>query len=317
MDSVPRLSFPDVVSILTQTHACNRCETWNSRLHRMDMQQKRIDMINTVREEMRDQVRLMISSVENVMLVAVLLLTFAYGFACEGTFPHAEAAGADYPGIQQLALDAYAWLLGLSLAFPGLALVLALAVRIEAEICFEDVSCDLSAHIREAIDRVRQGAEYSLLTTAFANPSDGEPGADAPSCDRDTEPFALELQELESDARLVADLAHGLIQRVQYFHYLYPIAQLLIFFGLICSVLLCSCMSGIIFCHHYPNSPWVWRIYSGTVAGSAFGCAVFALFMRSVLLHPSSGALVEGSDMAPSPPQQPLARGLRRLGRMW
>ncbi|CAK9028540.1 Uncharacterized protein SCF082_LOCUS18407 [Durusdinium trenchii] len=50
----------------------------------------RIDILNTVREEMRDQVTVIISSLDNLMVVATLMLSIGFGFVVEGTFPPAE-----------------------------------------------------------------------------------------------------------------------------------------------------------------------------------------------------------------------------------
>ena len=47
----------------------------------------RMDILNTIREEMRDQVAVIMSSLDNLLVVATLMLSIGFGFVVEGTFP--------------------------------------------------------------------------------------------------------------------------------------------------------------------------------------------------------------------------------------
>ncbi|CAE7232651.1 unnamed protein product [Symbiodinium natans] len=106
----------------------------------------RIDILNTVREEMRDQVTVIISSLDNLMVVATLMLSIGFGFVVEGTFPPAES-DYDYDETQKVFLVAYAILAALALVFPLFCLMLTIAARFEVELCQQDVMGDLQKQL--------------------------------------------------------------------------------------------------------------------------------------------------------------------------
>mmetsp|Transcript_81916 Transcript_81916/g.265390 ORF Transcript_81916/g.265390 Transcript_81916/m.265390 type:complete len:344 (+) Transcript_81916:89-1120(+) len=271
------LGISQIGQILQQEHAYNRKEGWARKNYRLDLQQKGIDIINTVREEMRDQVRLIISSIESLIVVATLLLTTGFCFACEGTFPDSEIGGAQYPGLEQWALTAYSTLLALSQVFPLGALVLMLATRAEAELCFQDISYELNDYINRVL--------------RWVNREPDAPDRDPGRLDADEDEFS----NFQHDAKMVSELAKGMLHRVSSFHYLFPLAQLLVFCGLLSAVMTCSVMLGIIFCKRFPSAPWAWRCYSGIVTLSAVGCLIFVFCMRRRLRRPAIAAAAAGA----------------------
>eukprot|EP00913_Durusdinium_trenchii_P022019 g20691.t1 len=70
----------------------------------------------------------------------------------------------------------------------------------------------------------------------------------------------------EDEVRL---LAEGLLQKVNYYHFLYPIAQLFLWscsqpavevvLGMLSSVLVCCVLLGLFYKANYPETPWMWR----------------------------------------------------------
>ncbi|CAJ1461132.1 unnamed protein product [Effrenium voratum] len=90
MGAAASLSLGEAIGIVQQWHSYNRDELWSKRGYDIGLQSMRIDILNTVREEMRDQVTVIISSLDNLMVVATLMLSIGFGFVVEGTFPPAE-----------------------------------------------------------------------------------------------------------------------------------------------------------------------------------------------------------------------------------
>ncbi|CAE8700412.1 unnamed protein product [Polarella glacialis] len=163
MGSMLSLSVGEIVPILQQWHQYNRDETWSKRGYDIGLQSMRIDILNTVREEMRDQVTVIISSLDNLMVVATLMLSIGFGFVVEGTFPPSEK-DYEYDDVQKPFLVVYAILCALSLVFPLACLMLTIAARFEVELCQQDVMGDLQKHLLKAL----QKDQSDLLDDALA-----------------------------------------------------------------------------------------------------------------------------------------------------
>jgi len=57
----------------------------------LDKKSLTIDLVNTIREDLRDLFQSRAVRIDNLMLVNTLLLSFSFGFVCEGTFPPGDA----------------------------------------------------------------------------------------------------------------------------------------------------------------------------------------------------------------------------------
>lgn len=69
-----------------------------------------IDLVNTVREDLRDLFQSRATRIDNLMLVNTLLLSFSFGFVCEGTFPPGDS--------EEGMLVVYVVLCGMTLVAP-------------------------------------------------------------------------------------------------------------------------------------------------------------------------------------------------------
>ncbi|CAE8581283.1 unnamed protein product [Polarella glacialis] len=379
MGSMLSLSVGEIVPILQQWHQYNRDETWSKRGYDIGLQSMRIDILNTVREEMRDQVTVIISSLDNLMVVATLMLSIGFGFVVEGTFPPSEK-DYEYDDVQKPFLVVYAILCALSLVFPLACLMLTIAARFEVELCQQDVMGDLQKHLLKALqkdqsDLLDDALESSPLNGirrfavsatvdglgsfrgAAATPSSssgptptpwhrqtapglsaspssltptsvtsrqqhqprqqqqehatksgprglqrgrsappvGQRGDKSPGASlRDAVHSGLKRQLgtlmsadhvghiAEDEVRLIAE---GLLQKVNHYHTLYPIAQLFLWLGMLSSVLLCSVLLGLYYQANYPNTPWMWRCYSGILVACAIISVFFFVWMKFRMLR--------------------------------
>jgi len=167
--SLPLLTVPvglgEAITIAQSLCAYNRDEFWSKRDYNLNIQSMRIDILNTVREEMRDQVSLTVASLDNMMVVATLMLSIGFGFVVEGTYPPAdEQVGEEhYTFIGYFLLHVYTVLCVLSLIFPFLCMLILLLIRQEVDICVHGVMADLQQHLVLALRQAQR--------TDFEHPS--------------------------------------------------------------------------------------------------------------------------------------------------
>lgn len=303
LSSILRAS--EVVQILTKYRACEREETWARRECDASLRAVRIDMINTVREEMRDQVVIVLNSLESLMFMSTLVLTVGFGIVCEGTFPDPEVDGTDYEGYSDFFLEFYAVLCGLNLVLPLGSLMVAIAIRREAEHCLCDVTEDLHTHVKRAlrcewpnerISRRKDTSYYNLCR------------------DHDEHALAAAME----DVRVVHSLAHGLLRKVRYFNRLYPVAKLLLGLGMLSAVGTCSVLFGLIFEKHFPSMPELYLVYSGTVFGGTALSAAFCgwIFYSIRRSNPISSYVYSNGlgSLSPALLQQPPKRRSSKAG---
>jgi len=256
---------PGEAALLAQGHySCWREVTWSKKVYKLDIRQRRFDMIAAAWEDVRDQIAIIFSEIDNLVLVSVLFLTFAYGFMCEGTFPKSESKGTEYPGIQQLVLDAYAWLLSLSVVFQLLALMVAIFVRLEAESCFKALCSDFHPFLQQALGAVAMGAEGGT--------------GDEPSVDANLV------------ARLVDGLEREVHERMPLYFAVFGFVRPLIFIGALSLTLLSCCLVFLVFDHRFPSTPMVWRVYCGTLCIGAPNCVLVAVYVHRDILKTTPGA---------------------------
>mmetsp|Transcript_114913 Transcript_114913/g.245337 ORF Transcript_114913/g.245337 Transcript_114913/m.245337 type:complete len:338 (-) Transcript_114913:100-1113(-) len=270
------MSVADVVGILQQVQSTRQSERWARRGYNMGLQKKRVDMIDTVREEMRDQVKLIISSIEGLMLVAALLCSLGYGFVVEGTFPDTDAGGTVYDDVGDDMLTVYSVLAAFTQIFPLATLLVATAIRVEAELCQHLIMGDLTEHISRALEKATRNvqspdAAAGTMWRRQFSPS----GVDWGLGDDD-----YVVNRYRDDSVLVKHLAQSLLQKVHWYHLLYPVAQMLLWIGMLSAVLLSGVMFGLIHRVHLPDMPWVWRCYTAIVSLGAVGCVCFLTWIR-------------------------------------
>ncbi|CAK9073766.1 unnamed protein product [Durusdinium trenchii] len=239
------VTVAEAIRVLQQHKACERHETWSRRECAAALRMVRIDMINTVREEMRDQVTVVIRSLQDLMVMSSLVLVVGFGSVCEGTFPDTEAE-TEYPGLQNFFLELYASLAALTLVMSLGSLLLAMVLSMELECFLSACTADLQRHVRRALKRdwpVHRHEDLKLDEML----------------DKDA------LQAVLEDARAVHGLATGLLQQVRYFERLYPLAHVLLFSSMLSAVFELTVLLSLILVHHFPSMPVLWKTYCGTV----------------------------------------------------
>lgn len=225
-------------------------------------------MINTVREEMRDQMRLIISSVDSLMITNCLILEIAGMFACEGTFPnqdHLSRTDDDYVGWQYVAIHAYSVLLALTMAFSLGSLLAATAIRLEAQACFQEITGDRGNMLPDIWQRIEQAVRQSDCGVY-----------------RRAKAFD-DAEDLNVDRDIVQFLMEGVLEKARYYYILHPVAQTLLFLCVLCGVASCALLMSLITSQHYPSNPLVTLAYSGTVGLGFLGSIAFWIWMRRSL----------------------------------
>ena len=350
------MTLGEAIGIVQQWHSYNQDQLWSKRGYDIGLQSMRIDILNTVREEMRDQVTVIISSLDNLMVVATLMLSIGFGFVVEGTFPPAEKE-YEYDDLERQLLIVYAVLAALSLVFPLACMMLTIAARFEVELCQQDVMGDLQKHLLKALQRDQRDADLVQGLPARSDDdeihraeSSGLPPSRRPKLRRnsrsepllgartnDKKTFVKGIREavrggmrrqlsnfealfFEENVGHIAEdevrlLAEGLLQKVNYYHFLYPIAQLFLWCGMLSSVLVCCVLLGLYYKANYPETPWMWRSYSGILFSCALGCVFFFVWMKfrlrtkqiqvrqksnDIVAKTISGILREDSGVTPS-----------------
>ncbi|CAE7778157.1 unnamed protein product [Symbiodinium pilosum] len=86
----------------------------------------------------------------------------------------------------------------------------------------------------------------------------------------------------EDEVKLIAE---GLLQKVNHYHFLYPIAQLFLWLGMLSSVMVCCVLLGLYYQANYPNTPAMWRCYSSILAVCAVGSVIFLCWMKFGMLR--------------------------------
>lgn len=320
-------SFAEFISVCQQMHQLKRAEFWNRLGYDIGVTSMRIDMLNTVREEMRDQVSLIISSLDNLMVVATLMLSVGFGFVVEGTFPPAEK-DYDYDETQKVFLVLYAILCALSLICPLACLMLTIAARAEVELSQQNFMGTLQLEIHKALKSIKpassakgdaQGAEGAAAGTptpatrmSYSDLASGASPSRGPGQTPNHLPMKGESREdlsgkgggaaigsmlrslaedqwhhffLDDPSCAIAEeqvlmLAHNVIHGIQHYKELYPIAQGFLWSGMVCSVLTTSILLGLYFQANYPETPMMWKFYSGILVLCVVVSVGFLIWMR-------------------------------------
>lgn len=313
------IGIGDSLGAIQNLHAYNRDEIWSKRGYNMELQGMRIDILNTIREEMRDQVSLTIASLDNMMLVSTLMLSVSFGFVVEGTFPPTENDVVPYTDLQVFWLHVYIVLCAVAMVFPAITMMLTLVIRQEVDSCTHGVLGDLQRHLMMA---VRRAADEDFDTGV---PADAI--ADAAEAGAESEPELLSARARPSAVarRSVAARGqgtarprpHGMRSRAQGLKDIaatqlgtmvssdegrlgkitekdliaegldirtmkrfFPYAQLSLQLGILSFLLLCAVLLGLNMQYMFPSVPDMWIYYSIPVTISTI-CAVPFIFELS------------------------------------
>jgi len=306
--------------ILLSRHQYVRSEAWCRREEDMQLQEIRLDILNSWREEMRDQFKVILSSLENLMVVAALVLFFGYQLVNEGTFPmpqesyvteHSPVHGVDYGQSSRNWLRAYSTFCACSLIFPLGSLILSFSIRLELKKGQRQLMGDLQKKIRRALkervgmdDGRQTSTRYStddavhrclssldVDTPAHRSEQSSGSGSDASLASKAPQrrpgfqsTRKLEALRREGNAEMeVPIVAQGLLDKVKYYHHFYPITQLLLWLGVLNAVMSALTLMGLIMSESYPSVPAVWRVYVGIVGAGALGCLLFLVWVITVL----------------------------------
>ncbi|CAE7671816.1 unnamed protein product [Symbiodinium microadriaticum] len=304
----------EVTKAFQQYQATKRKNLWSERECERALRDVRLTMINTVREELRDQVTVVSSSLQSMMVQTSLVLIVGFGSVCEGTFPDAEVGATDYPGLEQFFLEVYAFFAGLTLVLPLGSLLLTFAISRELEFFVAASFADLKQHVRRALRRT--WPDHGPPSTSERPDIGRSPALSA----REERARGLEAQRdndalraVLEDTRAVHGLAQDLLRQVQYFNKLYPLAYILLLSGLVSAVCECMVLLSLIFVHHFPTMPVLWQVYCGTVGvGASLALAVFLLSLWA-----SSSPRVEKEEEANDAALSPARRRSSKRKQHW
>lgn len=131
--SIGGLAF-DSANLYQGWHYGSRIEEICRKCMDLDAMGIRLDALSTIREQKRDEVFEIMSSLDNLMVVSTLMLSIGFGFVVDGTFPPKKAERlSDWPLLNVDPLVVYSFLAALSLIFPFWSLVLGVHMRYELE----------------------------------------------------------------------------------------------------------------------------------------------------------------------------------------
>lgn len=136
------------MELVFDAHAYFREETWKKRTHDMDLKGVHIDILNTMREDLRDQIKSMLDSLNTILVVGTLMLEIGFSFAYEGTFPPSEE---DYRKFYkdytwtECVLPVYSVAAALGLIFPLSSLALTFWIRFKVSNAQQEVMGSLQS----------------------------------------------------------------------------------------------------------------------------------------------------------------------------
>lgn len=150
------LAFADGISLLQGWHYGSRAERLARLGYELDFQGLRLDVLSTIREEIRDQVFVIVSSLDNLMVVATLMLSLGFGFVVEGTFPPQESENLKDWTITAIGfsidpLVVYAILCAMSLICPFWSLILTIRMRYEVDLIIREHMSDLKKQLSKML----------------------------------------------------------------------------------------------------------------------------------------------------------------------
>jgi len=298
MGGLVSLGACDVVNLGQQWHYGRKSLAWSARDCRLSHQGQMIagkamqlDALSTVREELRDQVHVIIGSLDTLLVVSTLMLATGFGFVVEGSYP---SQLADRDPDQQPWLVVYSCLMAMSLIFPFWSVIFTLRVRHEVD----DVLSNFVQHLRQALSEIIRQDEpldfqftltededpattLSNIAGRFISAASNRHGTEVVSKRRSTKSNHA---EPEVQTLTLADILNWgekeLLKNLTQYHFYYPLAQIFLWLGMCSSLLVCSVLLGLYFSDTYPETPLMWKSYSSIVAVNSFLSLVFLVGVR-------------------------------------
>uniref|UniRef100_A0A7S4R0T8 Uncharacterized protein n=1 Tax=Alexandrium monilatum TaxID=311494 RepID=A0A7S4R0T8_9DINO len=126
--------------------------------YELEFQGLRLDVFSTIREEIRDQVFVIMGSLDNLMVVATLMLSLGFGFVVEGTFPPKTAEELGNWEISSIGfsvdpLVVYAFLCAMSLVCPFWCLIFTIRMRYEVDLIIREHMKELKRQLCNVIQK--------------------------------------------------------------------------------------------------------------------------------------------------------------------
>lgn len=305
------------ISFVQSWHYGSRAEKLTRLAHELDYQGLRLDVLGTIREEVRDQVFVIMSNLDNSMLVSTLMLSIGFGFVVEGTFPPNQAESLkdwkiDTIGFSIDPLVAYAILCALSLIFPFWSLVFTIRMRYEVDgviaahmtelkrqLCNvlrrkviqapHETCDDCSGHAapqlhsqKDATNALRSLCPRRLRSIAGRKcPQRVQQDLErtANHLAKHVGPFAIanEMKSIE-EAQILKWAESDLMVRLQNHRFYICLTRLCIWLGIVSSIFTCSVLLGIYMRENYPNTPLMWFVYSHIVGINGGLAVIFAAY---------------------------------------
>eukprot|EP00928_Gymnodinium_smaydae_P002499 TRINITY_DN10896_c0_g1_i1.p1 TRINITY_DN10896_c0_g1~~TRINITY_DN10896_c0_g1_i1.p1 ORF type:complete len:578 (+),score=123.33 TRINITY_DN10896_c0_g1_i1:296-2029(+) len=149
---------PDLAAIAQDWHFSSRNERLARLSYELDFQGLRLDFISTIREEIRDQVSFILSGLDNLMVVATLMMSIGFGFVVEGTFPPSSAEELKdwyipFTGVGVDPLVIYSFLCAMSLIMPFWCLIFTIRLRYEVDLIVRGHMTELRRQLCNVLKR--------------------------------------------------------------------------------------------------------------------------------------------------------------------
>eukprot|EP00929_Paragymnodinium_shiwhaense_P094805 TRINITY_DN55610_c0_g1_i1.p1 TRINITY_DN55610_c0_g1~~TRINITY_DN55610_c0_g1_i1.p1 ORF type:complete len:485 (+),score=81.23 TRINITY_DN55610_c0_g1_i1:92-1546(+) len=328
----------ETTQLIQTWHYNERQEKLQKLSYELCYQAVRLDVLESIREEMRDQVKIAMAGLNNLMLVSSLMFTMGFGFIVEGLFPPKEAE--DLPiwdfgvlGFNLHPLDIYSFLCGMCLACPFWSIMLQLRMRYEADnlhaehhMAFKQQLVNVlskrqiedpgslaqdqyvmepgsvpqpqheihrplatnKCHVRKTLNgkcakRARASVDkaVSYLPRQYKRKVLNYVGPLQDSIERLAQhigPYSLPEEPASIEREQVLRWAeHEHLRGLNSYRWYKFMSTCLLILAMLCFLFNCSVLTGMYMVVHFPNTPNMWKIYSGTTASFATIAFVFAL----------------------------------------
>jgi hypothetical protein len=306
------------VGFVQNWHHGSRSERYSKLGYELDIQGLKLDVLGTVREEIRDQVFVIISSLDNLMVVATLMLSLGFGFVVEGTFPpHQSEALRNWKiesiGFSMDPLVIYAILCALSLVCPFWCLVLCIRMRYEVDLIIREHMHELK---RQLWNVLRKEDQLPQSTVKGYQPPETQIstrrilGTVCPrrlkqtfsGCPQRQQHKLEKVEDIMDDVTnmvaqqvgpsnigndnkwiqqevIVKWAGKDLLHRAKKYHFYLKWSHVLLWIGMLSCIFTCALLLGMYMQVNFPHTPLVWKTYSGLVGINGGLAIVFALWM--------------------------------------
>lgn len=272
------------VSIYQGWHYGRRDQEWSRLNFEMDSQGMRMDLVGTIREEIRDQIQVAVSTLDNMMVVATLLLSIGFAFASEMTSP---PPCSPCTSIEKYLHFTYTLFCALSLVLPFWCLMFTLRIRYEVDHVMKRNVRELQGVLVKILNEKTIASAQNRRAAAPRTFSRGRAGRHG----RRTwlNDFGRKAMEVHTadDLRLqeeeVAEVARwveeDLMSNIKSYNFYYPLAQTFLWLGMLSVVVTCSVLHSLHLADTYQEEPWLWQTYAFIVTFSAVIGVIFMAFL--------------------------------------